>query len=75
MKTKIVAGIALIATIGLAAPALADDPEHSYLLPIEGVFWRRSPPDSFWQRYQKFELWMVAQGDSVPFLPKRPGGD
>ena len=54
---------------------LADDPGDSYLLPIEGVFWRRSPPDSFWQRYQKFEQWMVAQGDSVPFLPKRPGGD
>ena len=54
---------------------LADDPEDSYLLPIEGVFWRRSPPDSYWQRYQKFEQWMVAQGDSVPFLPKRPGGD
>ncbi len=52
---------------------LADDPEDSYLLPIEGVFWRRSPPDSYWQRYQKFEQWMVAQGDSVPFLPKRPG--
>lgn len=54
---------------------LADDPGDSYLLPIEGVFWRRSPPDSFWQRYQKFEQWMVAQGDSVPFLPKRPGGN
>ena len=54
---------------------LADDPGDSYLLPIEGVFWRRSPPDSFWQRYQRFERWMVAQGDSVPFLPKRPGRD
>lgn len=54
---------------------VADDPDDSYLLPIEGVFWRRSPPDSYWQRYQKFELWMVAQGDSVPFLPKRRGGD
>ena len=53
----------------------ADSPATSYLLPIEGVFWRRSPPDSYWQRYQKFEQWMVAQGDSVPFLPKRPGGD
>lgn len=53
----------------------ADDPDDSYLLPIEGVFWRRSPPASYWQRYQKFERWMVAQGDSVPFLPKRPGGD
>ena len=55
--------------------ALADDPDEAYLLPIEGVFWRRSPPESFWQRYQKYEQWMVAQGDSVPFLPKRPGGD
>ncbi len=54
---------------------LADDPQASYLLPIEGVFWRRSPPDSFWQRYQKFEQWRVARGDSVPFLPKRPGED
>ncbi len=54
---------------------LADSPEASYLLPIEGVFWRRSPPDDYWQRYQKFERWTVAQGDSVPFLPKRPGRD
>ena len=54
---------------------VADDPDETYLLPIEGVFWRKSPPDSFWQRYQRFERWMVAQGDSVPFLPKRPGRD
>lgn len=55
--------------------AVADSPDEAYLLPIEGVFWRKSPPDSYWQRYQKYEQWMVAQGDSVPFLPRRPGGD
>ena len=54
---------------------VADDPDEAFLLPIEGVFWRKSPPNSFWQRYQRFEQWMVAQGDSVPFLPKRPGRD
>ncbi len=53
---------------------ITDDPETSYLLPIEGVFWRKSPPSSYWQRYQKFEQWMVAEGDSVPFLPKRVPG-
>jgi hypothetical protein len=54
---------------------VADDPDETYLLPIESVFWRKSPPNSFWQRYQRFEQWMVAQGDSVPFLPKRSGSD
>ena len=53
---------------------ITGDPATSYLLPIEGVFWRKSPPSSYWQRYQKFEQWMVAQGDSVPFLPKRVPG-
>ncbi len=50
------------------------DPATSYPLPIEGLFWRKSPPDAYWQRYQKFEEWIVAAGDSVPFLPKRGRG-
>ena len=42
-----------------------------FLLPTEGLFWRRAAPDRYLQRYEKFEGWMFAPGDSVPFLPVR----
>ncbi len=42
-----------------------------FLLPSEGLFWRRVAPDRYLQRYERFEGWMFAPGDSVPFLPVR----
>ena len=42
-----------------------------FLLPTEGLFWRQASPDRYLQRYEKFEGWMFAPGDSVPFLPVR----
>lgn len=42
-----------------------------YLLPAEGLFWRRTGHDQFLQRYERYEGWIVAPGDSVPFLPSR----
>ncbi len=42
-----------------------------FLLPTEGLFWRKVAPDRYLQRYERFEGWMFAPGDSVPFLPVR----
>jgi hypothetical protein len=42
-----------------------------YLLPAEGIFWRRIGVGRYLQRYEKFEGWIIAPGDSVPFLPVR----
>lgn len=42
-----------------------------YLLPMEGLFWRRTGHNQFLQRYERYEGWIVAPGDSVPFLPNR----
>lgn len=45
-----------------------------YLLPSEGVFWRRTVLDDGVQRtHERYEGWIVAPGDSVPFLPSRKG--
>jgi hypothetical protein len=46
-------------------------PEESYLLPAEAVFWRKVSLDQYYQRYQRYEGWVVAHGDSVPTLPTR----
>lgn len=46
-------------------------PEQNYLLPAEAMFWRKVAIDQYYQRYQRFEGWVVAQGDSVPTLPTR----
>ncbi len=42
-----------------------------YLVPTEGLSWRKHPGGEFIQRYQRYEGWIFAPGDSVPFLPKR----
>ena len=47
--------------------------DRPFLLPAEGLFWRRAAPDRYLQRYEKFEGWLFAPGDSVPFLPVRGG--
>ena len=44
---------------------------QSYLLPSEAIVWREIPGGEYLQRYQRFEDWMVAPGDSVPALPLR----
>ncbi len=52
-------------------PEVVSDPEHTFLLPTEGLFYRRTGEEELVQRYQRFEGWIVAEGDSVPFLPLR----
>ena len=47
------------------------DGAKPYLLPTEGLFWRRTGHDQYLQRYERYEGWLVAPGDSVPFLPTR----
>lgn len=44
---------------------------QGYLLPSEGLFWRRIAGGRLLQRYQKYQGWLTAPGDSVPFLPVR----
>lgn len=55
----------------VAFPPVEDSPSETYLLPTEGLTWRQVRPGDFWERYQRFEEWKVAAGDSVPFLPVR----
>ncbi|MCH7892516.1 MAG: hypothetical protein IH921_13530 [Gemmatimonadetes bacterium] len=43
----------------------------AYLLPSEAIVWREVPGGEYLQRYQRFEGWLVAPGDSVPALPLR----
>ena len=45
--------------------------ELIYLLPSEAIVWREVPGGEYLQRYQRFENWLVAPGDSVPALPLR----
>ena len=58
-------------------PPLSNRP-RVYLLPSEAIVWREVPGGEYLQRYQRFEDWLVAPGDSVPALPLRrsdgPGG-
>lgn len=42
-----------------------------YLLPLEGLTWRKSANGGFVRQHERFEGWIVAPGDSVPFLPSR----
>lgn len=44
---------------------------NPYLLPSEGVSWRAAPEGGFLQVQERYEGWIVAPGDSVPFLPSR----
>ena len=50
---------------------VTDDRDRTYLLPSEAMFWRQIELDQYYQRYQRYEGWVVAQGDSVPTLPTR----
>ncbi len=45
--------------------------QQAYLLPSESIVWREVPGGEYLQRYQRFEDWLVAPGDSVPALPLR----
>lgn len=42
------------------------------LLPERSLFWRRVPDGEYLRKYERYEEWRLAQGDSVPFLPVRP---
>lgn len=53
----------------VAFPPVTGPPSETYLLPDEGLVWRQVRPGEFWEKYQRFEEWKVAAGDSVPFLP------
>lgn len=53
----------------VAFPPVTGPPSGTYLLPEEGLVWRQVRPGEFWEKYQRFEDWRVAAGDSVPFLP------
>ena len=50
---------------------VTSDPQTSYLLPQEAMFWRQVTLDRYYQRYQRYEGWYTIQGDSVPTLPIR----
>ena len=56
------------------APPLSDRVQI-YLLPSEAIVWREIPGGEYLQRYQRFEDWLVAPGDSVPALPLRRDGE
>ena len=42
-----------------------------YLLPREAITWKSLPDGYYLQKYQRYEAWHVAPGDSVPLLPLR----
>ena len=46
-------------------------PSETFPLPAESLFWRRLPDGRFHEVHLRFEEWIVAPGDTVPFLPKR----
>ncbi len=51
----------------------ATDPEGTPpLLPSESVVWKTLPGGEIVRRAQWYEGWVIAVGDSVPFLPVRP---
>jgi hypothetical protein len=56
------------------SPPLANHVQ-AYLLPSEAIVWREVPGGEYLQRYQRFEDWLVAPGDSVPALPLRRNGE
>ncbi len=42
------------------------------LLPLESVVWKTLPNGEIVRTAQWYEDWVIAEGDSVPFLPVRP---
>ncbi|NIP59084.1 MAG: carboxypeptidase regulatory-like domain-containing protein [Gemmatimonadetes bacterium] len=52
-------------------PPVTSPPERAWPLPTESIFWRQLPTGTFQEVHQRFEGWIVAQGDTVPFLPPR----
>lgn len=52
-------------------PPTTGPPARNHPLPTESLFWRRMPGGEFQEIHQRFERWIVAQGDTVPFLPPR----
>lgn len=52
-------------------PPSRGSPHEAHALPTESMFWRRLPTDTFQEVHQRFDEWIVAQGDTVPFLPPR----
>jgi len=51
--------------------ATSAPPEETWPLPTESIFWRQLPTGRFQEVHRRFEGWIVAQGDTVPFLPPR----
>lgn len=52
-------------------PPATDSSGGNRPLPRESIFWRRLPTGDFQEIHQRYEEWIVAQGDTVPFLPPR----
>lgn len=52
-------------------PEVKGPPAQNYPLPRESIVWRELPSGRFQEVHQRFEGWIVAQGDTVPFLPPR----
>ena len=46
-------------------------PNQTYPLPAEALVWWQTPDGDYFQKYQRYENWIVAPGDSVPQLPLR----
>lgn len=55
-------------------PEVRGPAAQNYPLPRESIFWRELPTGRFQEVHQRFEGWIVAQGDTVPFLPPRGPG-
>lgn len=52
-------------------PPVTAPPDRAWPLPTESIIWRQLPGGQFQEVHQRFEGWIVAQGDTVPFLPPR----
>jgi hypothetical protein len=54
-------------------PPSGADGDPPPLLPLESMDWKTLPEERTVRRAQWFEGWILAPGDSVPFLPRREG--